>query len=183
MASPGNLSLGELIGTSFGAVRGLIRPFWEIQPNPKSKNHIQSLVSHPILGISHQSLLSHPILPWLGWLALACLAIHRLVPASLALPAPCNNDTGRLRRPARRFAPRSLLLVQARRARPVRGEDSQASQGQASKPSQRWMVYETLGFQPRWPPAFFPRKNNNPNCFTMPAWSKFVSCWSKFDQK
>ena len=58
--------------------------------------------------------------------------------------------------PAARFpAPRSLLLVQARRARPVRGEDSQASQGQASKPSQGWMGHLTLGSQPRWPPAFF----------------------------
>ena len=35
----------------------------------------------------------HPSLASLACLALACLAIHRLVPASLALPAPCSNDT------------------------------------------------------------------------------------------
>ena len=86
--------------------------------------------------------------------------------------------------PAARFpAPLSLLLVQARRARPVRGEDSQASQGQPSKPSQRWMVHITLGSQPRWPPAFFSQKNSNPQNLDMPAWSNFVNSGSNFDQK
>ena len=67
--------------------------------------------------------------PWLAWLSSPRTGLARLA---------CTTQQQR-RAPsatAQRFAPRSLLPVQAKRARPVQGEDSQASQGQASKPSQ-----------------------------------------------
>ena len=161
MASPGNLLHGKLVGISFGAARSPIRPIWEIQSNPKIPSNRGSAC-----------------LAGLG-----LLGFHRLVPASLALPAPRNNDTGHLRRPARRFAPQSLLLVQARRARPVRGEDSQASQGQASKPSQRWMVYKPWvpsqgGLQRKISP-----ENSNPQILDMPAWQNLVKSWSDLNQQ
>ena len=89
LAPPRNLPLGELIGTSFGAVRGPIRPFWKIQSNPKSKNPIQSWVSHP--GYPIQSWVSNPGYPiqsWLGllgWPWLAWLSIASFRPRSPCL--------------------------------------------------------------------------------------------------
>ena len=68
----------------------------------------------------------------LAWLALACLAFL----ASDRPRSPCLHLATTARPPSaagRRGAPLLLLLVQARRARPIRGEVSQASQGQPCK--------------------------------------------------
>ena len=51
LASPENLLLGELIGTSFGAVRSPIRQFWKPNPMPNPSILSNLCVSPPILGI------------------------------------------------------------------------------------------------------------------------------------
>ena len=69
----------------------------------------------------------------LAWLALACLACL----ASDRPRSPCLHLATTARPPSaagRRGAPLLLLLVQARRARPMRGEVSQARQGLVSTP-------------------------------------------------
>ena len=79
--------------------------------------------------------LSHLALP-----CLAYLASHR--PRS-----PCLHLATTARPPSaagRRGAPLLLLLVQARRARPMRGEVSQASQGQVSTPIHTTTNYDEL---------------------------------------
>ena len=95
LASPGNLPLGELIGTSFGAVRGPIRPFLILKIGP----------TYGQAGQARQDRL------------------------------PVNQ---------------ALVAV--------------------------WPDRNTLGFQPRWPPAVFSQKNSNPQNLDMPAWSNVVIC-------
>ena len=54
LASPRNLPLGELIGTSFGAVRGPIRPFLKI--GPTCVRRVKPLGIEPGLGRQEQGL-------------------------------------------------------------------------------------------------------------------------------
>ena len=89
-------------------------------------------------GLGTQGFMYHPSLAWLACLALACLAIL----ASYRPRSPCLHQQQQQRRsapPGRRRRPGCCCEVQARRARPIRGEASQASQGQPSKPSQRYV--------------------------------------------
>ena len=73
-----------------------------------------------------------PGLAWLAWLALACLAFlasDRPRSPYLHLPTTARPPSAA----GRRGAPLLLLLVQARQARPIRGEASQARQGPPHK--------------------------------------------------
>ena len=73
----------------------------------------------------------------LAWLALACLAYL----ASDRPRSPCLHQQQQQRRsapPGRRRRPGCCCEVQARRARPMRGEVSQARQGQVRRPVLAW---------------------------------------------
>ena len=94
---------------------------------------------------------------------------------------PPQRGGARLRRPRRRFAPLLLLLVQARRARPIRGEASQACQGQASRASDG--REKPCASVPSGLRRFFRRKNRNPQILDMPAWSNFDRFLVDFELK
>ena len=77
LASPENLLLGELLGTSFGAVRGPIRPFWKSNP-------ILGVPSNPGLAcLAGLGLLGYPS-PRSGLARLACTMQQRHRPPSAA---------------------------------------------------------------------------------------------------
>ena len=69
---------------------------------------------------------------------LGLIGYPRLVPARLALPAPATTTATRSAAPAAEGGRCRCCMVQAKRARPEQGDESQASQGQPSKPSQDW---------------------------------------------
>ena len=125
----------------------------------------------------------HPSLAWLACLALACLAIL----ASYRPRSPCLHQQQRPRREAPRRPPKAAGVVVAWCRQGERGRneamDSQASQGQARKPSQRWMVHKTLGSQPRWPPAVFSPEKQQPPKFGHAGLVKFGQILTKNDPK
>ena len=82
-------------------------------------------------GLGTQGYMHHPSLAWLACLALACLAIL----ASYRPRSPCLHQQRQQRcfaPPRRRRQLGCCCEVQARRARPIRGEVSQARQGRGA---------------------------------------------------
>ena len=95
-----------------------------------SKSHLEPRGSKSVTKTRFLKVPNSGRIPGLACLAgLGLLGFPRLASASLALPAPRNNS------PAAGAPLLLLLLVQARRARPIRGQAAQESEGLKSKPS------------------------------------------------
>ena len=110
---------GDAVGFGFGATKVQISHKTMFLEGPK-------FWPYPWPGL--------PGWPWLTWLALACLAFL----ASHRPRSPCLHLATTAWPPSaagRRGAPLLLLLVQVTRARPMRGEVSQASQGLVRRPT------------------------------------------------